>query len=86
MKKTPDSMPDSDMTFEQAFERLSSVVTLLEAGEGSLTERTRLFEEGMTLSRLCTERLESIEHKVEILLQNQQGQQEVVPYGDKEPG
>jgi exodeoxyribonuclease VII small subunit len=86
MKKTPDSMPDSDMTFEQAFERLSGVVALLEAGEGSLTERTRLFEEGMTLSRLCTERLESIEHKVEILLQNQQGQQEVVPYGDKEPG
>ncbi len=84
MKKTPDSLPDTELSFEQAFERLSEVVTRLEAGEGSLTERTGLFEEGIQLSRLCSERLEAIERKVEILLQNQQGQREVVPFQDEE--
>ncbi len=84
MKKTAASMPDSTLSFEQAFERLSQVVARLEAGEGSLTERTQLFEEGMTLSRLCSDRLEAIEKKVEILLQNQNGQQEAIPFGEEE--
>ena len=84
MRKTQDSVPESNLTFEQAYERLTEVVSRLEAGEGSLTERTRLFEEGIHLSTLCSERLESIEKRVEILLQNQQGQQETVPFHDEE--
>ena len=41
------------------------------------------FEEGMTLSRLCTDRLEAIEKKVEILLQTPQGKEEVVPFKEE---
>jgi len=84
MRKAVVSSPHLDLSFEQAFERLSEVVSRLEAGEGSLTERTQLFQEGITLSKLCSEHLEAIEKKVEILLQNQQGEQEVAPYKDEE--
>ena len=83
MPQRDSSSTDPDLTFEQAFERLSEVVSRLEAGEGSLTERTQLFEEGMTLSRLCTDRLEAIEKKVEILLQTPQGKEEVVPFKEE---
>ena len=83
MPQRDSSSTDPDLTFEQAFERLSEVVSRLEAGEGSLSERTQLFEEGMTLSRLCTDRLEAIEKKVEILLQTPQGKEEVVPFKEE---
>lgn len=86
MSKVQDSSESMDLSFEQAFERLSQVVSRLEAGEGTLTERTQLFQEGMGLSRLCSERLDSIEKKVEILLQNQDGQLAVESFEEEPAG
>lgn len=66
-------MADSEMTFEQAFDRLVEVTEKLESGQGSLSEMTALFEEGVRLSKQCSEELDSVERKVEILL-GEQGQ------------
>lgn len=57
----------AELSFEEAFERLNKVVSQLEAGEGTLTERADLFEEGIRLSKICGEKLEAIERRVEIL-------------------
>lgn len=57
----------AEQSFEEAFERLNKVVSQLEAGEGTLTERADLFEEGIRLSKICGEKLEAIERRVEIL-------------------
>lgn len=57
-----------NLSFEGSFERLSEIVENLESGEGTLTEMTKLFEEGVRLSKRCVDELDRIEKKVEILL------------------
>lgn len=75
---------DSEPTFEQSFERLVEVVGKLEAGESTLTERTQLFEEGVRLSRACSEQLDAIEKRVEILLKSEQGSDVIEPFEEDE--
>ena len=65
-------------TFEESFDRLVEVVEKLEAGQGSLTEMTALFEEGVALSKACSNELDSVERKVEILLGD--GEEGIVPF------
>ena len=59
--------------FEAAMARLEEIVHALEAGNLSLDESLRVFEEGTGLLRLCTRRLEEVERKIEILLQDEGG-------------
>ena len=54
----------SDLTFEQALERLDATVEALESGGLSLEESTRLYEEGIGLARLCSEALASAELRI----------------------
>lgn len=70
------------LSFEASFERLSKIVDLLECGEGTLTEMTRLFEEGVQLSKLCADELDGIEKKVEILLG--ENPEEATPFFEEE--
>jgi len=65
-KEEPDEkLPTS---FEEAFAALTEIVRKLEGGQENLTEMTRLFEEGVRLSRFCAAELDAIERKIEILL------------------
>ena len=54
----------SDLTFEQALERLDNTVQALESGGLSLEEATRLYEEGIGLARMCSEALASAELRI----------------------
>lgn len=54
----------ADMPFEQALGRLDETVQALETGGLSLADATRLFEEGMRLARLCSEKLAAAELKI----------------------
>lgn len=72
-------MPDDrahpqQSTFEDAFARLESIVQRLEQGNLSLEESTRLYEEGISLARLCNELLNRVELRV-TRLQTSYGQQ-----------
>jgi exodeoxyribonuclease VII small subunit len=60
-------------TFEGALERLESIVQKLEKGELTLEESLRLYEEGVRLSRLCHEKLEEAEGRIEVLVKNARG-------------
>ena len=65
----PPSPPDGQATsFEAAIKRLTEIVQLLERGELPLEESLRLFEEGVKLSRVSQERLDTAQKKVEQLL------------------
>lgn len=55
-------------TFEAAIKRLTEIVTALERGDLPLEESLRLFEEGVKLSRMSQQRLDSAEKRVEQLL------------------
>lgn len=56
------------LSFEAALQRLELFVEKMEEGQLPLEELTRGFEEGRTLAALCRNKLNSLEKKIEILL------------------
>ena len=56
------------MSFEAALERLEVLVRSLESGSVALDDSLAAFEEGVSLVRFCTEKLETAEQKVKLLL------------------
>ncbi len=65
--------PEAGPKFEEAMARLEAIVHALEAGNLSLDESLRAFEEGTALLRYCARRLEEAERRIEILLQDEGG-------------
>ncbi len=55
------------MTFEQAHRELEEIVQRLESGEAPLDEAVKLWQRGEELYRLCKERLDAAEGKIEEL-------------------
>lgn len=72
--------------FEEAMARLEQIVHALEAGNLSLDDSLRVFEEGTHLLRLCTRRLEETERRIEILMQTEGGLQTRSFPGEEEQG
>jgi len=64
----------SSPSFEQSLAELETIVQSLEQGELSLDESMRLFERGLSLSKLSQEKLQQAEQKVKILLDDNQQQ------------
>ncbi len=70
--------------FEEALQELETIVQRLEDGNLSLDESLALFEEGIKLSRLCSQRLDEAEKKVEILLKSENGSLSRQPFEPEE--
>lgn len=67
--------------FEASLERLENLVARLEAGDLSLEESLRTFEEGVRLTRDCQQRLTQAEQKVRLLLEEDaEGEARAVPF------
>ena len=60
-------------TFEKAMKQLEQIVQDLEEGDIPLEKALNKFEEGMTLSKFCADRLDETEKKVSLLMENSQG-------------
>jgi exodeoxyribonuclease VII small subunit len=60
-------------TFEQAMQELEKIVEELETGDLPLEKAMNKFEEGIQLTRFCTNKLDETEKKINVLLQDQQG-------------
>ena len=67
-------------TFEQSMKKLEQIVQKLESGDLPLEEAMQKFEEGIKLSRLCSEKLDETEKKVTLLLQDQKGNVSEKPF------
>lgn len=52
---------------EEAMARLSEIVASLEKGDTDLDTSLKLYEEGVALVRLCSDRLDKAEQKVRLL-------------------
>lgn len=61
-------MGGEELTFDKALARLEEVAQRLESGNLTLEEALACFQEGVSLVRLCNERLRAAEAQVEILL------------------
>ncbi|MBR4896010.1 MAG: exodeoxyribonuclease VII small subunit [Clostridia bacterium] len=62
-----------EVTFEAAIARLEEIVRSLESGSAPLDESLALFEEGVSLVKLCNARLDTAEQKVKLLTLNPDG-------------
>ena len=53
-----------NITFEQAMSRLEEIIAALENNQISLEKSVDLFQEGIKLSKICSDKLAGIEDKV----------------------
>ena len=66
--------------FEDALNKLEKIVSKLEDGDIALEESLKLFEEGIRLSRLCNQKLDEAEKRVEILMKSKDGMMKPQPF------
>jgi exodeoxyribonuclease VII small subunit len=57
--------------FEEALGRLEDIVRKMEAGDMTLEESLKAFEEGIKLARLCSRKLDEAERRVEVLIKQE---------------
>ncbi len=69
-----------DIAFEAALARLEEIVRALDGGAAPLDESLALFEEGVSLVKLCSAKLDSAEQKVKILVNGKE--EDFVPAGE----
>ena len=69
----PESASPPGPRFEDALARLETIVHALEAGNLSLDDSLKAFEEGTGLLRLCSQKLEEGERRIEILVREEGG-------------
>lgn len=53
-----------DITFEQAVTRLEEIAGLIEEEDISLDESIKLYEEGMKMAKLCSDKLKAARQKI----------------------
>lgn len=63
-----------EKTFEASLAELEIIVGTLEDGDMPLEESLELFEKGIKLSRDCRGRLTNAERRIEILMQDSDGE------------
>lgn len=69
--------------FEDALEKLEDIVRRMEAGEMTLEESLKAFEEGIRLSRLCAKKLDEADRRVDLLLR-EEGELATRPFAEEE--
>ncbi|MCQ2438263.1 MAG: exodeoxyribonuclease VII small subunit [Oscillospiraceae bacterium] len=67
-------------TFEQAMERIESIVRALERGDAPLEESLNLFREGAALVADCEKQLDEAEQVVRRLRKTESGEPEELPF------
>ena len=61
-------MSEKDINFEEAMKKLEEIANQLEKNDLDLDKSVEKFEEGMQLSKKCSEILENAEKKITILI------------------
>lgn len=69
-KNTACEKAELNISLEEAFEKLDSLILELEKPENSLEASFKAFEEGMQLVKYCNESIDKVEKKVLVLGQD----------------
>lgn len=77
------STDEQPKSFEASLEALERIVHELEQGDLPLEKSLELFEQGISLSRQCQDRLNQAERRIEVLLRDNQGRTVVSPFEPK---
>ncbi len=62
------SKDENGGNFEKSLERLENIVSEMESGSLSLEEMIKHFEEGQLLAKFCSQKLDEVQKKVEMLV------------------
>ncbi len=73
-------MAKEKQSFEVAAGELEEIVNKLEKGELTLDESIVLFQRGIELSRYCSKRLDEVEKKITMLIEEENGEVKEVPF------
>jgi exodeoxyribonuclease VII small subunit len=65
--------PEGSLKFEEALKRLEDIVEALEAGNSSLEESLKLYEEGMSLAKSCMTQLNEAKLKLKKIQKSADG-------------
>ena len=75
-KNQPELNPEgplSNLKFEEAFQKLEAIIKKLDEGNLTLEDSLKVFEEGVHLSRFCSQKLDEAEKRVDLLLKESSG-------------
>jgi exodeoxyribonuclease VII small subunit len=70
--------------FEEALQKLEKIVEKMEQGDMPLEKAMEAFTEGVQLVQYCHKKLDEAENKVQMLLEDQQGNWTAVPFDSSE--
>ena len=64
---------NTELSFEEAMEKLEKIVGKLETGDVPLEKAIDYYQEGMILSKLCSDKINSVQEKMAKIL-NEHGE------------
>lgn len=76
---------EKELNFEEAMDRLEEIVSELENGDVPLEKAIDLFQQGMKLSQICSSKLEQVERKIEMIVE-EDGELRKKPFDTSESG
>lgn len=81
-KNTVGANKHSPVSFEDAMQKLETIVSDLEHGELSLEQSLVSFEDGMKLAKVCQDQLNAASGRVEKIMKDFSGDETRVPLAD----
>ncbi|MGM1046003.1 Exodeoxyribonuclease VII small subunit [Paenibacillus uliginis N3/975] len=72
---------ETEMSFEEAMTQLETIVGQLEDGDVPLEKAIDLYQKGMRLSQMCSQKLEQVEQKIEMIVE-EGGELKRRPFGN----
>ena len=70
----------SEKSFEDSYSRLEQILEKLESDEVSLDETLKLYEEGLTLTKQCYDKLSNAELRIKEINKSLKGELEIKDY------
>lgn len=74
---------ENNLSFEEAMQELEKIVEKLEKGDVPLEKAIAYYQEGMQLSKLCSDKLNNVQEKMTKIM-NEQGQLETFEVQEEE--
>ncbi len=72
------------LKFEEALEKLETIVHRMEEGDLDLDHAIEAFEEGMKLARHCRYKLDEAQKRIDIIVKDEKGNLKVQPFFENE--
>lgn len=74
---------EKEILFEDYLKKLEKIVQQLEEGELTLDESVKLYKEGMSISKICLEKLNKAKQKIEQLVVEGEEKYSLKPFSIK---